>query len=157
MHEALHDVEVRCREAEEAAERKGRQVQDLQERLIDMEEEALHARSAATETQRLTEENTLLANQLRQMEVNVQVGICFFAHLQRQGAEWLLKGNCRLAYRTNSAGPAGPDEHPGPGPQQQQAAHPVPPPAEAGTGGDAARVHAAVAGAIPPGTVHPVG
>ena len=104
MHEALHDIEVRCREAEEAAERKGSQVQDLQERLIDMEEEALHARSAASETQRLTEENTLLANQLRQMEVNVQVGTCGSARLKRRGAEWLLTGAAVL-HTTNVAGP----------------------------------------------------
>lgn len=49
------------------------QVEALQERLIDMEEEALAARSASSETQRLTEENALLANQLRHMEVNIQV------------------------------------------------------------------------------------
>lgn len=64
------------------------QVEALQERLIDLEEEAIAARSVNTETQRLTDENALLASQLRQMEVNIQVSppvpsTCFSPHLSQ--------------------------------------------------------------------------
>lgn len=45
----------------------------MQERLIDLEEEAVLAKSNTTETRRLTEENALLATQLSHMEVNIQV------------------------------------------------------------------------------------
>ena len=40
-----------------------------------MEEEASAARSAATESLRLTDENTLLGNQLKQMEFNLKVSL----------------------------------------------------------------------------------
>ena len=49
------------------------QVQDIQAQLMMIDEQASETRSAATETQRLTEENALLANQLRQMELNLKV------------------------------------------------------------------------------------
>lgn len=48
-------------------------VEELQKRLMGMEEEASAARSAATESLRLTDENTLLGNQLKQMEFNLKV------------------------------------------------------------------------------------
>ena len=47
-------------------------VEELQKRLMAMEEEASAARSAATESLRLTDENTLLGNQLKQMEFNLK-------------------------------------------------------------------------------------
>ncbi len=48
-------------------------VEELQKRLMGMEEEASAARSAATESLRLTDENALLGNQLKQMEFNLKV------------------------------------------------------------------------------------
>jgi len=51
----------------------GVQVQELQSSLMHLDEEASATRSATTETQRLTDENALLANQLRQMELNLKV------------------------------------------------------------------------------------
>ena len=48
-------------------------VEELQKRLMGMEEEASAARSAATESLRLTDENTLLGHQLKQMEFNLKV------------------------------------------------------------------------------------
>ena len=55
------------------------QVVDLQERLIDLEEAELAAQAAASEAMRLSDENTLLAAQMRQMEVNVKVTSHLFA------------------------------------------------------------------------------
>ena len=49
------------------------QVEELQKRLMGMEEDAAAARSAATESLRLTDENALLGNQLKQMEINLKV------------------------------------------------------------------------------------
>jgi hypothetical protein len=49
------------------------QVQEIQVQLMMLDEEASASRSASTETQRLTDENSLLANQLRQMEINLKV------------------------------------------------------------------------------------
>lgn len=55
------------------------QVVDLQERLIDLEEAELAAQAAASEAMRLSDENTLLAAQMQQMEVNVKVTSDLFA------------------------------------------------------------------------------
>ena len=49
------------------------QVEELQKRLMSMEEDASAARSAATESLRLTDENALLGSQLHQMEINLKV------------------------------------------------------------------------------------
>lgn len=54
------------------------QVAQLQERLIELEEAALSGHFEATEAQRLADENTLLAAQMKQMEVNVKV--CFSSY-----------------------------------------------------------------------------
>lgn len=54
------------------------QVSQLQERLIELEEAALASQLEATEAQRLADENTLLAAQIKQMEVNVKV--CFWSY-----------------------------------------------------------------------------